>query len=154
MSTSASVSPSQAFRVVGAIAIIAGGMLAAVTGPLQLEAGSWAAAYLVLVAGVAQYVMGIAVQHWHRTGPAQNWWWFALWNLGHIGVVGGTVAHSTILVFVASGTLVVALVLAFLATFRTSDVAHRMLLIGYRILLVLLAISIPVGMVISAIRNA
>jgi hypothetical protein len=150
----ASLIPSQAFRIVGSVAIIAGGMVAAVTGPLRLEVGSWAAAYLVLVAGAAQYVMGLAVQHWHRTGSALSWWWFALWNLGHIGVVSGTVAHSTIVVFVASGILVVALALGFLATFRIPGAAQRMLLIGYRILLVLLAISIPVGMVISAIRNA
>lgn len=155
MSSSASVSPSQAFRIVGAVAIIAGGMLAAVTGPLGLSKGSWAAAYLVLVAGVAQYVMGIAVAHWHSArSSAPNWWWFALWNLGHIGVVGGTVIGSTAVVFVGSGVLVVALVLAFLATFRTDGGAHHLLLTGYRILLVLLAISIPVGMVISAVRNS
>lgn len=130
-------------------------MLAAVTGPLQLSKGSWAAAYLVLVAGVAQYVMGVAVKHWHRAGSTtQRWWWFGLWNLGHIGVLTGSVAGVTIIVFAGSALLVAALVLAFLATFRLDGAAHRMLLLGYRIMLVLLAISIPIGVVLSAIRNS
>lgn len=138
----------------GVIAIVVGGMLSAVTGPLDLEKGSWAAAYLVLVAGVAQYVMGIAAKHGRRTGSASlDWWWFALWNLGHVGVIGGTVAGLTVVVFAGSGVLVLALALAFLRSLRLQHPVHRMLLIGYRVLLVLLAISIPVGMVISALRN-
>lgn len=155
MSSSASVSPSQALRIVGVVAVILGGLVAAVTGPLQLDKGSWAAAYLVLVAGVAQVAMGIARRRWTRAGSdIAGWWQFALWNLGHAGVVGGTVAASAALVFAGSGLLVAALALAFLLTLRVQRGGHRMLLIGYRVLLVLLAISIPVGMVLSAIRNA
>lgn len=132
-----------------------GGVLAAVTGPLQLSKGSWAAAYLVLVAGVAQYAMGAAVTRWPPAGSAAvGWWWFALWNGGHLGVLGGTVAGSTTVVFIGSALLVIALVLAFVATRQIHVAADRMARLGYRALLVLLAISIPVGMVLSAIRNS
>lgn len=129
-------------------------MLSAVTGPLGLSKGSWASAYLVLVAGVAQYVMGLAAAHWRRAGAeALGWWWFAVWNLGHIGVLTGSVLGATAVVFVGSGILVIALVMAFVSTCALRRPAHRMLLLGYRVLLVLLAISIPIGMVMSALRN-
>jgi len=155
VTSSASLTPARAFRIVGAVAIVLGGILAAVTGPLQLGKGSWAAAYLVLVAGAAQYVMGAALTRWRPAGSTTaRWCWFALWNLGHLGVIGGTVAGSTATVFVGSGLLVIALVLAFLASLGTRVETDRTLLLGYRVLLVLLAVSIPVGMVLSAIRNA
>ena len=118
MTSSPSLNPARAFRVVGAAAIVLGGMLAAITEPLQLSKGSWAAAYLVLVAGVAQYAMGAAAARWRATGSAAtDWWWFALWNLGHLGVIGGTVAGSAPVVFAGSGLLMIALVLAFVASY-------------------------------------
>lgn len=147
-------------RVIGAAAVIIGGLVAAVTGPLELVKGSWAAAYLVLVAGAAQMVMGSARRRWRGTGSdaagadRTAWWQLALWNLGHVGVIGGTVAGSAAIVFLGSALLVVALVLALLATFGTRDETDRALLLGYRILLVLLASSIPIGVLLSAIRNA
>ena len=45
--------------VAGGAAIIAGGIVAAVTDPAGWEHGSWTAAFLVLVAGVAQ--IGLAL---------------------------------------------------------------------------------------------
>ena len=55
--------------VAGAASIVLGGLVAAVTGPLELEHGSWAAAYLVLVSGVAQWVMGEA-RSWRPGSPS------------------------------------------------------------------------------------
>lgn len=142
-------------RIVGAAAVILGGLVAAVTGPLDLSKGSWAAAYLVLVAGAAQVVMGSARQRWQRSGSdAQGWAQFALWNLGNIAVITGTVTGSTVVVLVGAALLVIALVLALLATFRLRGEPDRMLLLCFRVLLVLLTISIPVGVALSAIRNA
>ena len=45
------------FLVLGSVGVVLGGLLAAVTGPLALPMGSWAAAYLVLVVGVGQIVL-------------------------------------------------------------------------------------------------
>ncbi|GAA3925103.1 hypothetical protein GCM10022383_00450 [Microbacterium soli] len=146
-------------RVVGAVCVILGGLVAAVTGPLALDRGSWTAAYLVLVAGVAQVVMGSAGVHGRgTTGSARGWVQFALWNLGNLGVLLGTLGGSTVTVFIGSALLVVSLALAFLVTFRPRGGAHppmapRLLLLGYRMLLIVLAVSIPVGMVLSALRN-
>ncbi|MDT0157006.1 hypothetical protein Q9R19_05125 [Microbacterium sp. ARD32] len=153
--TSPASASARAMRGIGAAAVIAGGLVAAVTGPLELTKGSWTAAYLVLVAGAAQILMGSARRRWPRArGDSAGWWQFALWNLGHAGVIGGTLTGLTTIVFCGSAVLVVALVLAFLATFGVAERSERMLLLGYRVVLVLLAVSIPVGMVLSAIRNA
>lgn len=142
-------------RFTGAAAVVVGGLVAAVTGPLELSKGSWAAAYLVLVVGVAQVAMGSARQHWRKAGrAAPGWWQFGLWNLGNLAVIGGTLAGVTIVVILGSAALVAALVIAFLVTFRIDTAPRRVPLIAYRILLVILAVSIPVGMVLSAIRNA
>jgi hypothetical protein len=142
-------------RIIGAAAVILGGLVAAATGPLELGKGSWAAAYLVLVAGAAQVVMGSARQRWPRSGSdAQGWTQLALWNLGSIAVIAGTVAGLSTVVFVGAALLVAALVLAFLATIRGGRGADRVLLLCFRVLLVLLAVSIPIGVVLSAIRNA
>ena len=142
-------------RVVGAGVVIIGGLVAAVTGPLYLTKGSWAAAYLVLVAGAAQVAMGSARQRWQRNGShAQGWAQFALWNLGNVAVIAGTAARLPAVVVAGSLLLVAALVLAFLAMIRRGGGEDRMLMLGYCILLVMLAVSIPIGVVLSAIRNA
>jgi hypothetical protein len=142
-------------RGIGAVAVILGGLVAAVTGPFELGKGSWAAAYLVLVVGAAQIAMGSARQRWPRSGSdAQGWMQLVLWNLGSIAVIAGTVTGLPPAVFAGSALLVAALVLALLATFRHGRGAERMLLLCFRVLLVLLAVSIPVGVVLSAIRSS
>src|SRR5664280_2796146 len=47
------------FAAVGAACIVAGGLVAAVSAPAPSEHASWAAAYLVLVVGVAQAALGV-----------------------------------------------------------------------------------------------
>ena len=68
--------------------IVLGGLVAAVTGPLHFDRGSWLAAYLVLVCGVAQCAIGrqrlVLEPHssqWHGSGccstagtSATPWW--------------------------------------------------------------------------------
>ncbi|MDR2998226.1 MAG: hypothetical protein LBU78_08915 [Microbacterium sp.] len=139
-------------RVVGVVMVVLGGLIAAVTGPLELEKGSWASAYLVLVAGVAQVAMGLALRRWGG-GAGAAWWQFVLWNIGNAAVVLGTLLASPVGVFAGSAALIAALVLAFLAALRTPINRDRMLLTGYRLLLALLAVSIPVGMVLAIIRH-
>ena len=55
-----SVRSAMPFVVLGAVSVIAGGLVAAVSAPAGWEHGSWAAAYLVLVTGVAQIGLGAA----------------------------------------------------------------------------------------------
>ncbi|NYF97085.1 hypothetical protein [Janibacter cremeus] len=146
---STAVTPGPVMVALGGVAVVLGGLVAAVTGPAGWAKGSWAAAYLVLVVGVAQYVMGRM-----RPGDARpdraGWAQLAGWNLGSFLVVGGTLAATPLLVDLGSVLLVVALVLALLAALpgRSGLVGH-----AYLAMLLVLAVSIPVGIVLSHLRN-
>ena len=84
------------FVVVGSISVVGGGLVAAATGPTGFERGSWLAAYLVLVGGVAQVVLG-AGQSWlaedvppHGSTRTEAW----AWNVGVVAVVVSRVATT------------------------------------------------------------
>ena len=152
--------PALALIVAGACCVVLGGLVAAVTGPLDLEHGSWLAAYLVLVCGVAQYAMG-RVRIWRRpetpTSPARAWAQFGGWNLGNAAVIAGTLVDTSLLVDAGSVLLVVALLIALRATWpgavRLAEAAP-LVIWAYRILLIILVVSIPIGILLSHLRNS
>lgn len=150
--------PAAALTLLGASTVVAGGLVAAVTGPFDWTKGSWAAAYLVLVVGVAQYVMGgMRARHTgHGQAPALGWVQVGTWNLGSALVIGATLAGRPLLVDAGSVLLVVALVIALHAT-RTGPSAPTgpptLIAWGYRAMLLVLAVSIPVGMLLSHLRH-
>lgn len=144
--------PGQVMIALGWVAIVLGGLVAAVTGPLDWAKGSWAAAYLVLVVGVAQYVMG----RMRPAGPRpdrQGWAQVAGWDLGSLLVIGGTLAATPALVTVGSALLAVALALALLADLRAPERARTWVTWGYGAMLIVLLVSIPVGTVLSHLRS-
>lgn len=143
--------PTIALHTLGAACVVLGGLVAAATDPLDLAHGSWLAAYLVLVGGVAQYVMGHA-----RTWPGATmqppgvaWTGVGAWNLGNAGVIAGTLADAPVLVDAGSALLVLALVVAVHAAGRAGGI----LAWGYRLLLVVLLVSIPIGIVLSYVQG-
>ena len=143
---------------IGAVCIVAGGLVAAVTGPLDLTRGSWLAAYLVLVGGVAQYLLGWAPGCIGTAPmqPAAAWTTPLLWNVGNAGVIAGTLLTLPLLVAIASALLLAAVALAALqsrhiARGRTS--LHRATVWAYRGVLLVLLVSIPVGIVLAVIRS-
>ena len=146
--------PADIMVITGAAAIVAGGLIAAVTGPLDLTHGSWLAAYLVLVAGVGQYVMGRA-RTWHPSVPGQlDWSQVAAWNLGNAAVVGGTLTGVPSIVDGGSVLLVAALVIAaYRARPGAATPGPASIQWGYRIMLAVLAVSIPVGILLSHLRH-
>ena len=84
------------FVIIGAICVVAGGLVAALSGPTGFEQGSWLAAYLVLVGGVAQIALG-GGQAWlarrvprARSTRIEAW----SWNVGAAAVVRGTLPSS------------------------------------------------------------
>lgn len=135
---------------IGILAVIAGGLLSAVTSPLSLEYGSWASAFLVLVVGVAQIAMTLQRRH-HDAKPSTLWLQCAAWNLGAAAVIAGTFLATTLLVDLGSISLVVALMLALQSSRRQHPVNRWT--IGYRLLLLTLMISIPIGIVLSHLRH-
>lgn len=148
--------PSWAAILIGYAAIVAGGLVAAVTGPLGIERGSWLAAYLVLVGGVAQLALGWVPGELGRP-TSGRWAWAVLvaWNLGNALVILGTLTAVPIGVDAGSLLLTVALVLAIRAVRGAGaprpgqSTVLRVLGRAYLGLLVLLAVSIPVGIVLA-----
>lgn len=157
----AGLGPAAALTIIGVVCVVLGGLVAAVTGPLDLVHGSWAAAYLVLVAGAAQTAMGRARTWWPETERSRSRGWLQLgcWNAGSALVIGGTLTSAPLLVDIGSVLLVVALVLALLGTRSESTGTpsetplSTLVAWGYRALLLVLALSIPVGIVLSHLRH-
>lgn len=133
--------------------IVLGGLIAAVTGPLKFERGSWLAAYLVLVSGVAQCaissqrrVLGAAPLR-----PATRWVLFSCWNVGNALVIAGALAAVPVITD-AGGVLLVAGVA--LAGAGTRHAQRRLPAVLLRIFYLVLAVSIPVGLFLTHLRAA
>ena len=141
------------FRVLGAGWVVSGGLVSAITGPLRLDHGSWVAAFSVLVAGVAQYAFGAAQsalapqRSSRRTVVAE----LVAWNAGSAAVIGGTVVRMPFVVDAGGLLLVVALALM-IRTVRGKGVGPKWALWTYRILLVVILVSIPIGLTLAHLR--
>lgn len=136
--------------IVGGVSIVAGGLVAAVTGPAGWDRGAWVAAFLVLVVGVAQVGAGAGQTY---LAPISRPLAFvaaeaACWNLGCVAIIVGTLVSSPVAVTIGSAFLVVALVMSAVAVTGSSG-RHRPLLWSYRALLVVLVVSIPIGVTLS-----
>lgn len=147
----------------GSGCILLGGLVAAVTGPLQLENGSWLAAYLVLVCGIGTRTMGTA-----RTRPARSvrsWIQLGCWVLGNAAVITGTFVATPVVVEIAVLPLLVALIIALIRTVPAGG-DHRgsglptqprtgpgWRLLAYRGVLAVLLISAPIGVLLSHLRH-
>lgn len=145
------------FVVVGVSSVVVGGFVAAVAGPTGFELGSWVAAYLVLVAGVAQVALG-AGQAWLaecRPPATTRRAELATWNVGVVCTLAGSVASAPLLSTVGAVATVVALVLfaRAVATGRPPDRRRGRTSIAYVCLVVALAISTPVGLVLAWVRH-
>lgn len=159
------IAPATVLTVIGWCCVVLGGLVAAVTGPLGLTDGSWLAAYLVLVGGVAQVAMGAARTWCRQDAQRSSWAWTQIgtWNLGNVAVIGGTVVGEPVAVDLGSMLLFVALAIALHAARPSAlfagdaraavALAPRPVLWGYRALLVVLLVSIPVGMVLAHVRH-
>lgn len=151
------------FLLVGGIGIIGGGLVAAVADPLRLSRGAWAAAYLVLVVGVAQLCLGVLQERLAARPPSAGFRTAELvtWNAGNAAVLGGTLAAAPFVVD-AGGLLLVAALALFLVAQRTAaaagadprpgrgrDLRLRWPVWVFRGLIVLLLVSIPVGLTLA-----
>jgi hypothetical protein len=155
-------SPAVVLTAIGVFSVVLGGLVAAVTGPLDLVHGSWLAAYLVLVGGVTQCAMGQArFRRPDAMGPRGSWAQIGCWNLGNAVVIGTTLAGEPLAVDLGSALLVIALAIAFRAARPGAGTAapatggwSPLVGLAYRALLLVLALSIPVGMALSQSRHS
>lgn len=143
------------FLVVAVLGVLAGGLVAAVAGPLDLRHGSWVAAYLVLVVGVAQAGFGAgrawlpAVATVLRPRLLLE---LTAWNVGSLVVVVGTVLDQVWLVVAGSVLLVVALAL-WAVSVRTCGQEQRPAATAYLLFVGFLILSVLVGIGLSLSRN-
>lgn len=137
-----------AFVVVAGMLIVAGGLVAAVNSPAPFEHGSWLAAYLVLVGGVSQLLLGAgqvllgASGRSARLARVQLW----SWNVGTTAVAVGVLSELEAVVLAGSAVVLVALG-AFAAGGGRSG--PRVWVRVYRFAIGALAISVLVGCVLA-----
>lgn len=143
------------YVVAAVVYVIVGGMLAAATAYTTTEKTAWATAYIVLVGGVAQAGLGAALG-WlaPQAKPQVNWAAFVLWNLGNIGVLAGQLTGVVAETFIGGGLLVIALVLVIIETAEGSRhrrPVHPGWLWAFRVLVAILAVTIPIGLTLAAL---
>jgi hypothetical protein len=140
------------FPACAGVLIVAGGGVAAVNSAAPFGHGSWLAAYLVLVGGVSQGVLGAGRLALHvppltrALSPAQ----FVLWNVGSLAVPAGVLSDAPTLVTAGSLALLCALAL-FAAEARGLRREVRGRAVVYLAIATGLAVSVVIG---SALANA
>jgi hypothetical protein len=142
------------FVVVGFASITAGGVVAAVTRPTGFELGSWLAAFLVLVGGIAQIALGIG-QAWMAERPPRSATVTAevvTWNLGLVATIVGSLASAPVVTAAGAVAIVVALVLFLRGVGSAADAARGPRLL-YRGVIAVVLISTPVGLGLAWVRH-
>lgn len=140
--------------IAGAIAVVGGGMAAAVTGPTDWDDGSWVAAFLVLVTGVAQIAVAAAQAELSPTVTSARFIVVEgmLWNTSCIAIIAGTLLSAPVIVSIGGTSLMIALGMSVVLV-RGSVGGPRLLLWSYRVLLVVLMASIPIGLTLAWMRH-
>lgn len=141
------------FAAAGTACVVAGGLVAAAVAMAPSQLGSWAAAYLVLVGGVAQVALGtgqalLALRAPGRRVVAAE---LAAWNAGNGSVLAGTLLGADWLTD-AGGVLLIAALALLLSVSRGAVRRPAWPLHLYRALVTLLLVSIPAGLMIAAVR--
>jgi len=130
----------------GGAAIVAGGLVAAVNSAAPFAHGSWLSAYLVLVGGVSQLVLGIGAQALpvHQPPATTRHVQVALWNVGNLAVAAGVLGDAPVAVAAGSGALLVALGSFALCVGRGRRRGRRWV-VAYHATVATLAISVGIG---------
>lgn len=144
--------------VLGTLSAVAGGLLAGVVAHEPTEKPVWASAYLVLVAGLGEVGLALGRALLAPRPPtsgavARD---FTVFALGNAAVIVGTLVDAVWFVDVGGALLVVALALMVWGVRAGVEAVERTprawvvwLLWLYRVLVVVLLVSIPVGLVLA-----
>lgn len=141
------------FVVLGSACVVGGGLLAAVTASRPSQEGMWTVAYLVLVGGVAQLVLGAGqpLLAARRPSPRTLALELVAFNVGNAAVIAGTLLERAWVVDAGGALLVLALAL-FLYGVRGGR--PGLALLAYRLVAGVVLVSIPIGLVLAHIRSA
>ena len=140
------------FVALGGACVVGGGLVSAATAPTASYHSSWAVAYLVLVAGVAQAVLGLAQAALAgggvdaRTVRAE----LVSWNIGNAAVLAGTLLDVPPVLYAGCALVVATLVLVLRAVRHAPPGPW---LLTARAVIALLLISMPVGIVLQTIGH-
>jgi predicted acyltransferase len=138
------------FALIGSGCVVVGGLVAAATAHVPSEHALWAVAYVVLIMGVAQIALGCG-QAWLPTrvpSPRALTAQLLGWNAGNAAVLAGTLSGLVPLTDVGGVLLVCTLVLLLRGT-RGAEPGW--LLRAYRLLVTVLAVSIPIGLILAVV---
>jgi hypothetical protein len=140
------------FVLLGGACVIGGGLASAAAAPTASYHSSWAVAYVVLIAGVAQAALGLGqstlagAEVGRRTVLTE----LLAWNLGNAAVVVGTLLDVTPVLYLGCALLIAALVIV-LYTIRHAPPGRALL--TTRIVVVILLVSMPIGIVLQALTH-
>jgi hypothetical protein len=143
------------FVLIGSTLTIAGGLVAAVSRPTGFAHGSWLAAYLVLVGGVAQIGLG-AGQAWLAEKPpsrSATMVELTTWNVGIVAVIIGTLLGTPVVTTLGAAASVGSIAI-FLARSRYTRLEHPRLCVLYRGISVIVLVSSPIGIALAWIRHS
>lgn len=148
------------FLIAATILIIAGGLISAINSAAPFDRGSWLAAYLVLVGGVAQVTLAggrLAIVS-KAPSPREEVRLLALWNFGSLAVPLGVLADLGLAIWLGSAALLAGLWL-FTRGIDTAGAAARAsrarpgagtgTVIGYLGFAVMLAVSVAIGCLLA-----
>jgi hypothetical protein len=140
------------FVVLGGACVIGGGLVSAAAAPAASYHSSWAVAYIVLVAGVAQAALGLGQAALAGSGLDRRVLRFELagWNVGNAAVVAGTLLDAAPVLYAGCALLVAALGLVLYAI---RDARPGRALVTTRAVVALLLVSMPVGIVLQALTH-
>lgn len=143
--------PAAPFALVATVAVIAGGLIAAIVAHDPSRYAVWAVAYLVLVVGVIQFALaaGQALLATERLSTPFLTTECVLLNVGNVGVIVGTLLGFGIVVDAGGVLLIIALTM-FLYGIRGTR--ERWLRYVYCALLLFVLLSIATGLGLSAER--
>ena len=147
------INSARPFLLVSALAIVGAGVIAAAMAHAPSQKALWAVAYLVLVVGASQAAFGVgqALLATCATSVSMRAAEWTMFNLGNVGVIGGTLCSSQPLVWVGTLLFAASLVVFLMAT---RGVRGGWAILAYRALLVLIGGSAVVGLVLATVRAA
>lgn len=138
------------FVLIGTTAIVAGGLVAAITRPTDFDLGPWVAAFLVLVAGVAQIALG-AGQGWladDLPSTAKVRVEIIAWNLGAGATLLGSILEIPALT-TGAGVVTVTALIWFAAPVWASTTGPRWARSLYLVGVAVLLVSTPIGVLLA-----
>ncbi|WP_372697502.1 hypothetical protein [Arthrobacter sp. JSM 101049] len=141
------------FIVIGSLGVLAGGLLSAISAASPSYLASWAVAYLVLVVGAAQLVLGLGQDRLAagEVAPGVISAELLAFNLANIAVLAGSLFAVVALTWLGAALIIVSMAL-FIWAVRGSTSEHRGLLWLYRVVVVVLLVSAPIGIVLAHSR--